>query len=83
MAATAVSPAQAAPEPAAATSPGSEPEEYRWLKVLIVPFILGASFFALSMHNQWWMVPAFLFGPLLLIANVIYLCLNVGSQPNP
>lgn len=81
MATTAASPAGAA----AAATPAAvaEAEEHRWLRILIVPFILGASFFALSMESEWWMIPAFLFGPLLLVMEIIYLSLNVGSQPNP
>jgi hypothetical protein len=50
----------------------------RWFFHLIVPFVLGAFFFSLALvlGETWPMTPAFLLGPLLMIAMYIHLCLT-------
>ena len=50
----------------------------RWFLLLGIPFVLGAFFFglAIAFDTEWPLTPAFLFGPLLMIAAYIYLCLS-------
>jgi hypothetical protein len=50
----------------------------RWFVFLGIPFVLGALFFglAIAFDAEWPLTPAFLFGPLLMIAAYIYLCLS-------
>jgi hypothetical protein len=64
-----------APEPAEAFSTS---EVHRWVAVLVVPFILGAFFFALAvgLGEEWLIAPAFLLGPLVMISSYIYLSLT-------
>ena len=54
----------------------------RWFLVLGVPFVLGASFFALAigLRAEWPMTPAFILGPLLMICGYIYLSLTSESN---
>ena len=60
----------------------SEHEISRWALVLGTPFLLGAFFFglAIALDANWPMVPAFFFGPFLMIASYIFLML--GSEAN-
>ena len=74
-----------APLPAseqAATARQAESQTQRWFAILGVPFVLGAVFFGLAvgLGKEWPMVPAFLFGPFLLIAGYVYLCLSSDSN---
>ena len=61
----------------AASSPLS-----RWFLLLGIPFVLGAAFFglALGLGDEWPMIPAFLFGPFLLVAAYIYLSLTSDTN---
>jgi hypothetical protein len=54
----------------------------RWTRLLVVPFVLGAAFFAtaIGFDEELFVVPAFLLGPLLLIASLVYL--QVSSDSN-
>ncbi|HUK44034.1 MAG TPA: hypothetical protein VLV28_01955 [Gaiellaceae bacterium] len=54
----------------------------RWFLFLGIPFVVGASFFALAigLGAEWPMAPAFLLGPLLMIAGYIYLSLTSDSN---
>ena len=77
-------PVVAAPLPAG--MPVAETAEstswHRWVVVLGIPFVLGFAFFglALALGEEWPMVPAFLFGPLPLIAGYIYLSLSEDAN---
>lgn len=66
----------------AAIAREAESPSHRWFVILGVPFVLGAAFFALALglDKEWPMVPAFLFGPFLLIAGYVYLCLSSDSN---
>jgi hypothetical protein len=54
----------------------------RWFVFLGIPFVLGAFFFglAIAFDTEWPLTPAFLFGPLLMIASYIYLCLSAETN---
>jgi len=54
----------------------------RWFLILGIPFVVGASFFALAigLGAEWPMAPAFLLGPLVMIAGYIYLSLTSDSN---
>jgi hypothetical protein len=73
----------AGPSAAADRAEGEAFELHRWTRVLVIPFVLGAAFFAaaIGFGEELLMVPAFLFGPLLLIASLVYL--QVSSDSNP
>jgi hypothetical protein len=57
-------------------------EMHRWVGLLVVPFILGAAFFAIAigLDVQWAMAPAFLLGPLSMISGYIYLALTSDAN---
>jgi hypothetical protein len=67
--------------PAPAQAPDGS-EIHRWLLVLGAPFVLGAAFFglAIALDAEWPMAPAFVFGPLLMIAG--YIVLSLTSEAN-
>jgi hypothetical protein len=75
-------------EPPAALQPVEVPEAItadghnRWFLVLGIPFVVGAAFFglAIGLDEEWPMTPAFLFGPLVMIAAYVYLCLTSDSN---
>ena len=75
-------PLAATPEAIEQTQPFSTHELHRWALLLIVPFILGAAFFALAigLDAEWPMAPAFLLGPLVLIS--AYIFLSLSSEAN-
>jgi hypothetical protein len=66
----------------ASTEPITQAETNRWLLLLVIPFVLGAAFFGLSiaLDTGWPMAPAFLLGPLPLISAYIYLALTSDSN---
>ncbi len=74
--------------PAATVEPPSVPvtaarsDTHRWLLILGVPFVVGAAFFAdaIGFDVEWPMAPAFLLGPLLMIAGYIYLSLSADTN---
>ena len=57
-------------------------EMHRWVGLLVIPFILGAVFFAIAIgfDVQWAMAPAFLLGPLPLISAYIFLALTSDAN---
>jgi hypothetical protein len=59
-------------------APFPEREMYRWVAVLVAPFVVGAAFFglAIGLDAEWPIAPAFLLGPLVLISGYIYLSLT-------
>src|SRR5262249_15050955 len=65
-----------------ASRPFSRSEIHRWTAVLIAPFVIGAAFFALAvgLGEEWPIAPAFLLGPLVMIAGYIYLSLTSESN---
>jgi hypothetical protein len=71
-----------APQAEAPAAPPSEAaggvHANRWFLILGTPFVLGAAFFGLAIgfDVEWPMTPAFLFGPLAMIAGYIYLMLS-------
>ena len=69
-------------EDAAASAKAAESQTHRWFLILGVPFVVGASFFALAIGTgtEWPMAPAFLLGPLVMIAGYIYLSLSSDSN---
>jgi hypothetical protein len=69
-----------APSRGAVARAGSE--THRWFLVIGIPFVIGAAFFALAigLGAQWPMVPAFILGPLLMIAG--YIVLSLTSEAN-
>lgn len=64
----------------AAARTGSE--THRWLLIIGIPFVLGASFFglAIGLGAEWPMAPAFVLGPLLMVAG--YIVLSLTSEAN-
>jgi hypothetical protein len=58
--------------------PFSDREMYRWVAVLVAPFVVGAAFLglAIGLDAEWPIAPAFLLGPLVLISGYIYLSLT-------
>jgi hypothetical protein len=54
----------------------------RWFLILGIPFVLGAGFFglAIGLDAEWPMIPAVLFGPVLLISSYIYLSLSSDAN---
>ena len=86
-------PATTLVEPPRPALPGLEPstaaapvehitDQGRWFLILGIPFVLGAAFFALALglDAEWPITLAFFFGPFLLIAGYIYLCLTSDSN---
>ena len=61
-----------------ATAAQAGSETHRWLLIIGIPFVLGATFFglAIGLGAEWPMAPAFVLGPLLMIAGYIVLCLT-------
>ncbi len=56
-------------------------EENRWLLYLGTPFLLSAVFFALAIGvSEWFMVPAVILGPGLMIAAYVYLGLSSDTN---
>ena len=57
-------------------------ETHRWFLFLGIPFVLGATFFglAIALGAEWPMIPAFFFGPFLLVAAYIVLSLTSDSN---
>jgi hypothetical protein len=57
-------------------------EEQRWLKVLIIPFLIGASFFAAAIGtgHLWLIGPAMFFSVAMVIFGFIYLALTSESN---
>jgi len=61
-------------------------EEHRWVRLLVVPFTAGATFFAIAIATGtgWPMGVAVVLGPIALIFAFIYLCISCdanGSTP--
>ena len=63
-------------------SPEAVAEERRWLLLLVIPFVLGAAFFAAAIGTGalWLMGPALVIGPGLLIASFVYLGLSSDAN---
>jgi hypothetical protein len=57
-------------------------EMHRWALVLLAPFLVGAAFFGLAvgLDTEWPIAPAFLLGPLVMIAGYIYLSLTTEAN---
>ena len=70
------------PQPARAPVEETAAPSHRWLLLLGIPFVLGFAFFALAVGigSEWPMVPAVVFGPVLLIATYLYLSLTSDSN---
>ena len=70
----------AAPVEAAEAFPAAE--HHRWFLILGIPFVVGAAFFALAigLDSEWPMTPAFLLGPLVMIAGYVYLGLTSNTN---
>ena len=68
------------PTPVAAALPASGAGHL--VRVLGIPFVLGASFFALAigLGAEWPMIPAVIFGPILLIAALIFVMLTADAN---
>ena len=60
----------------------AQAETNRWVKLLVIPFVLAAVFFgaAISSGQQWLMGPAVVAGPIFLIAAYIYLMLTCDTN---
>jgi hypothetical protein len=73
-------PVVAAPLEAAEAFPATE--RHRWFLLLGISFVVGAAFFglAIGLDKEWPMAPAFLLGPLVMIAAYIYLALTSESN---
>ena len=67
---------------AAFSTPAASRAAHRWIITLVVPFVIGAAFFALAigLGSEWPMVPGFLLGPLAMIAGYVYLSLTSDSN---
>jgi len=67
-----------------AVAPAAVPQAAfsRWWMTLGVPFVLGASFFGLAvgLGAEWPMIPAFMLGPFLFAACLLFLMLTSDSN---
>jgi hypothetical protein len=63
-------------------SPEAVAEEHRWLFLLLIPFVLGAAFFALAVGTGrlWLMGPAMILGPGVIIGMFVYLGLTSDAE---
>jgi hypothetical protein len=73
---------EVAPRPATTEAAPVWSHLNRWFLILGIPFVVGASFFALAigLGAEWPMAPAFLLGPLAMISGYIYLSLTSDSN---
>jgi hypothetical protein len=75
-------PEKAVSVPAAAPVAVPQAGFSRWWKLLGIPFVLGALFFGLAvgLGAEWPMIPAFMLGPFLFAACLLFLMLSSDSN---